>query len=212
MEQGMADLSALHLHNAALIAFLQIVLIDLTLAGDNSLVIGMTASRLSDASRRIAIFIGLLVALALRIALAYLAVWLLGFVGVKVLGGAVLIWVSGRLYNDVRHPREHRTELDGTRRGLMTAVFTIIVADASMSLDNILAVAAIAQPFMKTAPWVLFAGLTLSVALMGLAATFITRMLRRWPWISYIGIALIVYVAVKMIAEGGTNVVRVLHA
>lgn len=200
-------LSHFEFHRAAIVALVQIVLIDLTLAGDNSLVIGMTANRVAEHHRRLVIFLGLLVALVVRIALALIAVHLLGIVGAKLAGGVILLWVSGHLYQGIvtgghmaagAAPPEHV--------GLMRAVMLIVIADISMAFDNVLAVAGIAQPLMATDPWILFVGLALSVALMGIAASFISGLLRRVPWIGYLGVALIVFVAVRMIVEGGGEV------
>lgn len=215
MDDVAAYLSHFEFHRAAVIALVQIVLIDLTLAGDNSLVIGMTANRVADHHRRLVIFLGLLVALVLRIALALIAVRLLGIVGAKLAGGVILLWVSGHLYQGIVEGTGRAAAANGAPEhvGLLRAVMLIVIADISMAFDNVLAVAGIAQPLMATDPWILFVGLALSVALMGVAASFIAGLLRRVPWIGYVGVALILYVAVHMIVEGGVEVLDYLkHA
>ncbi len=201
-------------HRAALYALVQIVLIDLTLAGDNSLVIGMTAARAAPGHRKLIIFLGLLAALVLRIALALVAVRLLGFTGAKLIGGVVLLWVAGRLYTGITddHAARKAGAEPASHVSLLHAIFLIVIADISMALDNVLAVAGIAQPFMKTDPWILFVGLALSVALMGIAASFFARLLQRFPWIGFIGVALITWVAIHMVIVGGAEVLKVAPA
>jgi YjbE family integral membrane protein len=211
-------ISHFELHRAAAIALIQVILVDITLAGDNALVIGMTATRVAPHHRRIVILFGLLAALVLRIALAYFAVELLGIVGVTFVGGVVLLWISGRLYQGIAESkleRERNAAGDTTppkHVGLLRAIGLIAIADLSMSADNVLAVAGIAQPLMKSDPWILFVGITFAVLLMGIAATFIAKLLQRAPLIAYIGVALIAYVAVRMIAQGGGEIFTALHA
>lgn len=200
----------------AWIALVEVILIDITLAGDNAIVIGMTAARVAPVHRRKVIFWGLLGAVTMRIALAYFAVSLLDVIGMTFAGGILLLWVSGRLYRGIAESK-HTSEVDAADAkprhvGLLRAIGLIMVADLSMSLDNVLAVAGVAQPLMHTDPWILLVGLGLSVALMGAAAVFIARLLKRFPWIGYIGVAIIVYVSIRMIAQGGGEIFKALHA
>lgn len=187
-------------------ALMQVILVDLVLAGDNAIVVGMAAAGLPREQRRQVIFIGIAAATLLRVFFALITVQLLQIVGLVLAGGLLLLWVSWKLWREiVAHragsllPEEveaqaHRPA-DKTFKG---AVFQIIVADVSMSLDNVLAVAGIARDTM----WVLVVGLVLSVAFMGLAATYIARLLDRHHWIAYIGLLVIVYVSLQMIADG----------
>jgi YjbE family integral membrane protein len=200
-----------------------VVVIDLVLAGDNAVVVGMAAAGLPDQHRRKAIVYGIAAAAALRIVFAVFTTQLLGIIGLVLAGGILLLWVTWKLWRELRKGgQEHKTAgthaLDsasgdgGSRAGappaaapqktLRQALTQIVVADVSMSLDNVLAVAGTARHHI----WVLIAGLALSVALMGLAATMIARVLHRFPWISYLGLALIAWVAIAMIWEGAEEV------
>jgi YjbE family integral membrane protein len=201
----------------ALVALLQVILIDIVLAGDNALVIGMAASRVPQAQRRKVIFYGLAVAVVVRIGLAIVAARLLNVIGLMFAGGILLLWVSWRLWrefhDDAAEVGHHTiTSTDGSdhpkarppldERGVRKAVWHIIIADISMSLDNVLAVAGAAMNHI----WVLAIGLTLSIALMGVAAAMIARLLRRFPWISYAGLIIVLYVALRMIWLGGADI------
>ena len=207
----------LHLLSPALVALLQVILIDIVLAGDNALVIGMAASRVPQVQRRKAIMWGLGVAVIIRIALAVVAAHLLNVIGLMFAGGILLLWVCWRLWrefhNDEAEVGHHTiTATDGSdhpkarppldQRGVRKAIWHILIADISMSLDNVLAVAGAAMNHI----WVLAVGLMLSIALMGVAAAMIARLLRRYPWISYAGLIIVLYVALRMIWLGGLDI------
>ncbi len=196
-------------------ALLAVIGIDLVLAGDNAIVIGLAAAGLPKEQRNKAILVGIIAATVLRIIFAGLTVQLLQIVGLLLAGGILLLWVCWKMWRELRegHADEERGEealtgqdlnRDGTVAGggpvktFRQAATQIVVADVSMSLDNVLAVAGAA----KDHPTVLVLGLILSIALMGLAATFIARLLNKHRWIAYVGLAIILYVALKMIWEG----------
>jgi YjbE family integral membrane protein len=194
----------------------QVILIDLVLAGDNAVVIGLAAAGLAPDLRRRAILIGILAATVLRICFALVTTQLLSLGGgVLVAGGVLLLYVCWKMYRElsVSHEDEHdATEAltdadlnaDGTvakkapRKSLRDAVIQIVIADVSMSLDNVLAVAGAAQHHFE----VLIIGLVFSVILMGVAATFIARLLTKYRWIAWVGLAIILYVAIRMTLEG----------
>lgn len=197
------------------IALMQVIGIDLVLAGDNAIVIGLAAAGLPKEMRAKAILVGIAAATVLRIGFALVTTQLLQIVGLLLAGGILLLWVCWKMWRELRagHAEEVRAEealtgldlnLDGTvagggpRKTLSQAVWQIVIADISMSLDNVLAVAGAAHGH----PTVLVIGLVLSIALMGLAASFIARLLSRYHWIAYVGLAIIVYVALKMMWEG----------
>jgi YjbE family integral membrane protein len=209
----------LGLDYAALAAFLQVIMIDLVLAGDNAIVIGMAAAGLAPEMRRKAILIGILAATVLRIVFALMTTWLMGIIGLILLGGILLLWVCWKMYRELTttehqvHEAEealHNSDLnaDGTVGGrpgtktLRQAVVQIIVADVSMSLDNVLAVAGAAKDHF----WALIFGLGLSVVLMGVASAFIAKLLNRHKWIAWVGFVIILYVAIRMIYEGADEV------
>jgi len=202
-----------------------VIVIDLVLAGDNAVVVGMAAAGLPEAHRRKAIVYGIAAAAGLRIVFAIFTTQLLGIIGLVLAGGILLLWVTWKLWRELRKGGHHHTTigtdaLDGSvdnrlgsrpvdlphppvqQKTLRQALTQIVVADVSMSLDNVLAVAGTARHHL----WVLVVGLALSVALMGLAATFIARILHRFPWISYLGLALIAWVAIAMVWEGAEEV------
>jgi YjbE family integral membrane protein len=198
-------------------AFLQVIMIDLVLAGDNAIVIGLAAAGLPKEQRARAILIGILAATVLRIAFALVTTHLLTFskYGLLLAGGLLLLWVCWKMWRELRtsaHEEAAAEEAlsdsdlnsDGTiagdapRKTFAQAAWQIVIADVSMSLDNVLAVAGAAREH----PWVLVFGLALSVVLMGVAASFIARVLNRHRWIAYIGLLVILYVAVKMSYDG----------
>ncbi len=196
-------------------ALLAVIGIDLVLAGDNAIVIGLAAAGLPAELRTKAILIGIIAATVMRIAFAALTTQLLQIVGLLLAGGILLLWVCWKMWRELRHDvREdvaaeealsgEDIDSDGTigggapRKTFMQAATQIVIADVSMSLDNVLAVAGAARDHTS----VLVVGLMLSIALMGLAASFIARLLNRHRWIAYIGLAIILYVALKMIWEG----------
>jgi YjbE family integral membrane protein len=206
-------------------AFLQVVMIDLVLAGDNAIVIGLAAAGLPRDQRNKAILIGILAATGLRIVFAGLTTQLLQIVGLLLAGGILLLWVCWKMWRELRtsHAEEVSAEealedadlnADGTvaggapRKTFAQAAWQIVVADISMSLDNVLAVAGAARDH----PWVLVFGLVLSIALMGLAASFIAKLLQKHRWIAYVGLAVILYVAIDMIWRGFHEVAPVIGA
>lgn len=192
---------------AALSAFGQVLMIDLILAGDNAVVVGALAAGLPADQRKKVILIGIIAALVLRIAFALVVTWLMGIVGLIFAGGLLLLWVSWKFWRELRvgHNNPGSEEVLGDERSglaparsFAAAAWAVAIADVSMSLDNVLAVAGAAREH----PGILVVGLVLSVALMGLAANLIARVIERYRWIAYIGLAVIVFVAFKMIYEG----------
>ena len=201
-------------------SFLQVIMIDLVLAGDNAVVIGLAAAGLPPDMRKKAIFIGIIAATVMRIIFALIATQLLAITGLLLAGGLLLLWVCWKMYQELR--AQQRTEeqaavealsdadinADGTvaggmpRKTLRQAVTQIIIADVSMSLDNVLAVAGAAREH----PTVLIFGLVLSIALMGIAASLIARLLSKYRWIAWIGLVVILYVALHMIYEGWLDI------
>lgn len=190
------------------IKLIQIIFVDLVLAGDNAIVIGLVAARFSKDYRRKVILYGVGVAVVLRILFALVTVQLLAIKGLLLIGGLLLIWICWKLWQDLRRPHESE-ELDGDNSSnrklknppLISAIFQIVTADVSMSLDNVLAVAGIADGHNV----ILVFGLTLSVLFMTIAASLIAGTLQKYQWIGYVGLAVILYVGVKMIVEGYTQ-------
>jgi len=190
----------------ALAAFLEIIAIDIVLAGDNAIVVGALAAGLPVDQRRKVIVIGVAAALVLRIIFALLVTQLLQIVGLILAGGFLLLWVSWKMWRELRDggsPAEGHGH-SGLRpaKSFSSAAWGVAVADVSMSLDNVLAVAGAAREH----PWVLVFGLVLSVILMGVAANYIARYIERYRWIAYVGLVVIVWVALKMIWEGWHDV------
>jgi YjbE family integral membrane protein len=192
---------------AALAAFGQVLLIDLVLAGDNAIVVGALAAGLPAQQRRQVIVIGIAAALVLRIFFALIVSVLMGIVGLILAGGLLLLWVAWKMWRELHHsgqsggsPEIAGDEHSGLRpaKSFAGAAWAVALADVSMSLDNVLAVAGAARAH----PGILIIGLLLSVALMGLAANIIAKYIERYRWIAYVGLAIIVYVAGKMIFDG----------
>jgi YjbE family integral membrane protein len=207
----------LHILPPALAALLQVILIDIVLAGDNAVVIGVAAAQIPKPDRRRVIFWGLVAAVVLRIVLAMAAATILKTIGLMFAGGILLLWVAWRLYRELkathdetigtttiseRDPAAIQFGLPNASPGVRRAVFQITIADLSMSLDNVLAVAGAALNHV----WVLAVGLLLSIALMGLAASLIANLLQKMPWISYAGLIIVIYVALRMIWFGGMEI------
>jgi len=200
----------------SLLKFIQIVVVDLVLAGDNAIVIGLVAAKFAPEQRRKVIFYGVGAAVLLRIVFAAITVQLLQIIGILLAGGILLLWVCWKLWRDLRAPAEAKTQPAGDGSAvaiaddggavpadkkdppLAAAIWQIVVADVSMSLDNVLAVAGIAEGHTL----LLVFGLALSVALMAFAATLIANLLERHRWIGYVGLLMILYVALKMIYSG----------
>jgi YjbE family integral membrane protein len=203
----------------ALIALGQVIMIDLVLAGDNAIVIGLAAAGLPKEMRNKAILVGILAATVLRIIFALLTTQLLQVVGLLLAGGLLLLWVCWKMWTELRSGEDHDLDAlealgdedinkDGSvakgapRKTFAQAAWQIVIADVSMSLDNVLAVAGAAHEH----PTVLVIGLILSIALMGLAASFIAKLLQKHRWIAYVGLAIILYVAGDMIYRGSLEV------
>ena len=193
-------------HEGGLFALAQVLMIDIVLAGDNAVVIGLAAARVPKAMRKKVIFWGLIAAVVLRIAMAAVAVQLLAIIGLTLAGGILLLWVCWRMWRDIAGAKDHATPQIAGADSARRAIFQILVADISMSLDNVLAVAGAARDHLD----VLVIGLLMSVALMGAAANFIARLLERYRRIAYIGLAIVVYVALSMIYHGWAEVAKVI--
>ncbi|WP_395446856.1 TerC family protein [Aminobacter sp. UC22_36] len=204
---------------AGFTALLQVIAIDLVLAGDNAIVIGLAAAGLPADQRKKAILVGIAAATVLRIGFALITQWLLA-IGPMLLiaGGLLLLWVCWKMWRElsVSHEQEHEatealSDADydrdgkiagkGPRKTFAQAAWQIVIADVSMSLDNVLAVAGAAMDH----PTVLIIGLALSIALMGFAASFVARLLHKYRWIAYIGLVIILYVALKMLLDGAVD-------
>lgn len=189
---------------AELTALASVVAIDITLAGDNAVVIGIAAAGLAAEQRRKAILWGIAAAAGLRILFSVFAVQLLGIIGLLFAGGLLLLWVSWKLWRELReaaHGGDDASDPDAPPaqpKKFSEAVKQIVLADVSMSLDNVLAVAGAAREHV----WIMVAGLALSVALTGAAAETVARILKRWHWIAYVGLGIIVVVALRMIWDG----------
>jgi YjbE family integral membrane protein len=199
----------------AVSAFLQVIMIDLVLAGDNAIVIGLAAAGLPREQRTRAILIGIMAATVLRVLFALVTTQLLAVIGLLLAGGVLLLWVSWKMWRELRVSSQEENDAsealddidydkDGTVSGraptktFRQAAWQIVVADVSMSLDNVLAVAGAAREHLV----VLVFGLVLSIALMGVAASFIARVLQKHRWIAYVGLLVILYVSLDMIYRG----------
>ena len=184
----------------------QIIVADLTMAGDNVLIMGTIASGLPKAERQKVILLGVGIALVFLIGFALIATWLLHIAGLLFAGGCLLLWVAYNMYRELRPSAEpalddpDTPDVEGPARTktFLQAAIQITLADLSMSLDNVLVVAGIA----RENPAVLFVGLTITVLIMGIASTFVARLIQRWHWIAWIGLVLILYVALRMVYEG----------
>ena len=199
----------------------QVIMIDLVLAGDNAVVIGLAAAGLPKEQRNKAILIGIAAATVLRIGFALITTTLLGITGLLLAGGILLLWVCWKMYRELREGHGAQTDeavealadsdlnADGTvagrapRKTLMQAAIQIVIADVSMSLDNVLAVAGASGGHT----WVLVVGLGISVVLMGVAANFVANLLEKHRWVAWVGLLIVLYVAGKMIWDGGHEVV-----
>jgi YjbE family integral membrane protein len=202
----------------SLTALFQVVMIDLVLAGDNAIVIGLAAAGLPEGQRKKAILIGILAATILRIGFASVTVQLLQIIGLLLAGGVLLLWVCWKMWRELQSHKHHKPAfqnlsaartMDATvapshQKTLGQAVWQITLADVSMSLDNVLAVAGAAREH----PTILIFGLALSIALMGFAANFIARVLEKHRWVAYVGLLIILYVAFDMCYRGALEVWR----
>ena len=194
----------------ALQALGKVIMIDLVLAGDNAIVIGALAAGLPPADRKKVIALGMVAALVMRIAFALVVTQLLDVVGIRLAGGLLLLWVCWKMYRELK-PDTKVVLDDGTvvhdapppAKTFWGAAWAVAIADLSMSLDNVLAVAGASHGHTE----IMVFGLVLSIALMGIAANYIARLIERYHWIGWIGLALIFYVAMEMIITGGRDVV-----
>jgi len=191
-----------------LIALLQVLVIDLVLAGDNAVVVGMAVVGLAPEQKRRAIMVGIAVATVLRIGFAFITLQLLAIVGLLLAGGLLLLWVCWKMFRELRPSRKMRAAaaegVAAAPKTMRQAMVQIVLADVSMSLDNVLAVAGASRDH----PWVLVIGLSISVVLMGAAASLIASLLERHRWIAWIGLLLVLYVSLHLIWEGGHEVAR----
>lgn len=214
--------------DAALFALFQVIMIDIMLAGDNALVIGMVAARVAPENRVKIILWGLGAAVLMRIGFAVITIQLLAIIGLMLAGGILLLWVAWRLYRDIRQAEQEKAGVEavtaatdhvdtatdhvpatgGAAVPFRRAIFQVAMADLSMSLDNVLAVAGAAREHV----WVLVVGLAFSIVLMGVAASFIARLLQRYHWLSYLGLVLIIYVALMMIWHGSGDIPQLMNA
>ncbi len=181
-------------------ALLQVLLVDITLAGDNAVVVGLAVAGLPAHQKRPAILVGIGAATLLRIALGAVTVQLLAIVGLLLAGGLLLLWVAYKMMRELQHG--NRTLVAAKPKSMRQAMIQIVLADLSMSLDNVLAVAGAAQGHI----WVLVVGLAFSVVLMGLAASYIAKLLETHRWIAWIGLLIVLYIALKLVWEGGHDV------
>lgn len=199
-----------------LIALTQVIIIDIVLAGDNAIVVGLAASRVDPAMRSKVILWGIAGAVVLRVLFAAVTTQLLAIIGLTLAGGILLLWVCWKMYRELRHAQAlapvplapghgmPTVEAPHATMSLMAAISTIIVADISMSLDNVLAVAAAAHGNLP----ILVIGLAFSIILMAIAANYIAKLLAHYPWFTWVGLAIILYVAVDMIWRGAHEVGR----
>ncbi len=188
-------------------ALLQVLLIDLTLAGDNAVVVGLAVAGLPAAQRRPAILVGIAAATVLRIVLGSITLQLLEIVGLLLAGGLLLLWVCWKMYRELRGSAADHAAVDAPKT-LRQAMIQIVIADISMSLDNVLAVAGASTGH----PWILVAGLAISVVLMGAAANLVAGLLEKHRWIAWVGLLIVLYVALKLVWDGGHEVIAHLPA
>jgi YjbE family integral membrane protein len=205
--------------NGPFAAFLSVLMIDLVLAGDNAVAVGLAAGGLPVQDRRKVILYGLGAAVVLRISFALITTWLLGVIGLLLAGGILLLWVCWKMWRELREQITHdqanaQACLDGEpelsvkpAKSFRQAFLQVLIADVSMSLDNVLAVAGAAREH----PAILVFGLLLSIILMGVAASAIANLLHKHRWIGFIGLAIVLYVALHMVWEGHRSVVIDLH-
>ncbi len=190
-------------------AFVSVIIIDLVMSGDNAIIIGLAAAGLAPRLKRRAIFYGIVGATVLRILFASITYQLLSIIGLLLAGGILLLWVAYKMWREIRlglteQPEAAVAEAEAATQGktLRSAITSIVVADVSMSLDNVLAVAGAAQDH----PGMLVFGLILSIALMACAANLVANLLEKYRWLAYAGLAVVGYVALNMIWRGGHEV------
>jgi len=187
----------------------QVIFIDLVLAGDNAIIVGMVASRVPAEMRQKVILFGIGAAVVMRIMFSLVAVQLLAITGLKFVGGLLLLWVCWKLFSELRQSHNAEPEQEAAEGEKFTAmrpaIIQIVIADLSMSIDNVLAIAGVSREY----PAILVFGLALSVAFMVFAATLIAKLLKKYPWIAYVGLVLIFYVGLVMCYEGGVELMAV---
>lgn len=185
-------------------AFVSVIIIDLVMSGDNAIIIGLAAAGLAPRLKRRAIFYGIVGATVLRIFFASITYQLLSVIGLLLAGGILLLWVAYKMWREIRSGLTEAPEAEAAAQGktLRSAIISIVVADVSMSLDNVLAVAGAAHDH----PGMLVFGLILSIALMACAANLVANLLERFRWLAYTGLAVVAYVALDMIWRGGHEV------
>ena len=181
----------------------QIIIADIVLSGDNALIIGMAASAVPEESRKKVIFIGLMAAAILRVLFALVASYLISIPGLLLLGGLLLFWVCWKFYGDIKefssnNEEKEKLQKDVSGKGIKAALITIIIADVSMSLDNVIAITAIARD-NKT---LLILGIAFAILIMALFATAIVKLLTKFKWLSYLGLIFLVYLSSKMTIDG----------
>ncbi len=189
-------------------ALAQVIMIDIALAGDNAVVVGLAVAGLPGGQKRRAIILGIAGATAIRVALGTVAVELLAVIGLLLAGGLLLLWVCWRMYRELRRHRVRTASSRSPRKTLPQAMLQIVLADLSMSLDNVLAVAGAAYG----RPWVLIVGLILSVVLMGVAANLLANLLERQRWVAWGGLLVVLFVALRMIWAGSLGVAGAIFA
>ena len=184
----------------------QILIADIVLSGDNALIIGMAASAVPEKSRKKVIFIGLMAAALLRLLFALVASYLISIPGLLLIGGLLLFWVCWKFYGDIKeftsNDKAGHKDKDAKGKGMKAAIITIIIADVSMSLDNVIAVTAIARDNTT----LLMFGIALAILLMAVFATAIVKILTRFKWLSYLGLAFLIYLSADMTIDGWKQV------
>ena len=184
----------------------QILIADIVLSGDNALIIGMAASAVPEKSRKKVIFIGLMAAALLRLLFALVASYLISIPGLLLIGGLLLFWVCWKFYGDIKeftsNDKAGHKDKDAKGKGMKAAIITIIIADVSMSLDNVIAVTAIARDNTS----LLMFGIALAILLMAVFATAIVKILTRFKWLSYLGLAFLIYLSADMTIDGWKQV------
>ena len=191
----------------------QIIIADIVLSGDNALIIGMAASAVPEESRKKVIFIGLMAAAVLRVLFALVASYLISIPGLLLLGGLLLFWVCWKFYGDIKefsssNEDKEKVQKDVSGKGIKAALITIIIADVSMSLDNVIAITAIARD-NKT---LLILGIAFAILIMALFATAIVKLLTKFKWLSYLGLIFLIYLSSKMTFDGWLQLYRFLQS
>jgi YjbE family integral membrane protein len=189
-------------------ALVSVLIIDIVLAGDNAIVVALAAAGLPPEQRRRVILYGIAAATVLRILFAVVTMRLLEIIGLTFAGGLLLMWVSWKFYRELRHGPAAGSQTDAAapprRKSTMQALLQIVLADLSMSFDNVMAVAGVARS--QSEPWILIIGLVASVALMGVASNYLARLLGRYNWIAWVGLGIVTFVALRMIWDGSFEI------